>query len=85
VLIELSQRFIHQYQKLPSSIRLKIDKACLSLMESDFRRPNCRLIEGASSIFENLIDTQYRFTFERRSDAFVLRNIDNQEDCLRSF
>ncbi len=76
--IELTQRFIRQYKKLPSDIRQKINKALLSLLEADFRHPEqySHKIEGAPGIYEFYIDFQYHLTFERRSDTFILRNVD---------
>jgi hypothetical protein len=83
--IELTERFIRQYGQLPSAIRHKVDKA-LRLLESDFRHPGLRShpIQGAHGIFEAYVDIKYRMTFERRSDTFVLRNVDNHDDCLNN-
>jgi mRNA-degrading endonuclease RelE of RelBE toxin-antitoxin system len=76
--IELTQHFISQYKKLPAEIRLKINKALLSLVEADFRQlgQSSHRIEGAPGIYEFDIDVQYRLTFERRSDTYILRNVD---------
>jgi hypothetical protein len=86
VKIELSQHFIEQYKKLPAAIRRKTDKTLLSLTEADFRSPGLQSqkIEGAPGIFAAFVDAQYHLTFERGSSSFILRNIDNIEDCLRN-
>jgi hypothetical protein len=85
--IELSQRFVKQYQKQPATLQLKVDKALLLLLESDFRHPGLRShrIAGEPGTFEAYVDVQYRLTFERGSEAFILRNLDNYVDCLRTF
>jgi hypothetical protein len=76
--IELTQRFVRQYQKLPAGLQTKVNQIILTLVESDFRHfgLDSRKVEGAACIFETAFDHQYRLTFERRSDTFILRNLD---------
>lgn len=79
--IQFTEQFVKQYGRLPVSVQRKVDKS-LSLLEKDFRHPGLRshTVEGAEGIFEAYVDARYRMTFERRGNAFVLRNVDNHDD-----
>ena len=81
--IEYSARFVRQYGRLPVAIQHKADKA-LVLLDTDFRYPGLRShpIQGSPGIFEAYVDAKYRMTFERKGDTFVMRNIDNHDECL---
>jgi hypothetical protein len=83
--IELTERFVQQYIRLPQTIRRKVDKA-LGLLDVDFRHPGLRShpVESVPLIFEAYVDRKYRMTFERRGDTFVMRNVDNHDECLRA-
>lgn len=83
--IELTERFVRQYSQLPNTIQRKVDKALL-LLDSDFRRPGLHShpIESAPGVFEAYVDRKYRMTFERRGGTFVMRNVDNHDECLRN-
>ena len=83
--IELTERFVRQYTRLPDKICRKVNKALL-LLDTDFRHPGLRShpIEGIPHIFEAYVDKQYRMTFERRGDTFIMRNVDNHDECLRT-
>jgi len=83
--IELTERFVQQYCLLPNIIQKKVDKALISL-DADFRRPGLRShpLESAPGIFEAYVDRKYRMTFERRGDTFVMRNVDNHDECLKN-
>ena len=78
--IQLTNRFVRQYGQLPQATQRKVDKA-LSLLDIDFRHPGLRShpIESAPGIFEAYVDIKYRMTFERHSDTFVMRNVDNHD------
>ena len=82
--IELTERFVKQYAHLPKVIQLKVDKA-LAILDADFRYPGLRIhpVENAPGVIEAYIDRKYRMTFERHGDTFVMRNVDNHDDCLR--
>jgi hypothetical protein len=82
--IQLTERFIKQYNHLPKAIQLKVDKA-LAFLDADFRHPGLRShpIESAPGVIEAYVDHKYRMTFERHSDTFILRNADNHDECLR--
>jgi len=83
--LELTQRFINQYQYLPAAIQRKVDKA-LRLLDADFRHPGLHShpVEGAPGIFEAYVDIKYRLTFERRSNTLIMRNVDNHDECLKN-
>ena len=82
--IELTERFVKQYAHLPKVIQLKVDKA-LAILDADFRYPGLRShpVESAPGVIEAYVDRKYRMTFERDGDTFVMRNVDNHDDCLR--
>ncbi len=83
--IELTERFVRQYVRLPKTIQPKVDKA-LALLDADFRHPGLRShpLESAPGVFEAYVDRKYRMTFERSGDTFVMRNVDNHDECLRN-
>ena len=83
--IEFSRRFVRQYGLLPLAIQRKVKKA-LRLLDADFRHPGLRShpVEGAPGVFEAYVDQKYRMTFERHSDTFIMRNVDNHDECLRN-
>ncbi|MFC1912781.1 hypothetical protein ACFLX7_01100 [Chloroflexota bacterium] len=82
--IELTERFVKQYAHLPKVIQLKVDKA-LAILDADFRYTGLRShpVESAPGVIEAYVDRKYRMTFERHGDTFVMRNVDNHDDCLR--
>ena len=82
--IEFTGRFVKQYTRLPKTIQLKVDKALITL-DIDFRHPGLRShpVEGASGIIEAYVDRKYRMTYERRGNTFIMRNVDNHDECLK--
>jgi hypothetical protein len=80
-----TQRFKKQYLQLPPIIQSKIDKS-LKLLELNYRHPGLHShpIEGASGIYEAYIDLKYRMTYEHHGEFFILRNVDNHDECLRN-
>jgi hypothetical protein len=83
--IEFTERFVKQYAQLPKTVQQKVDKA-LVILDADFRHPGLRShpVESAPGVFEAYVDRRYRMTFERHSDTFVMRNVDNHDECLRN-
>jgi hypothetical protein len=83
--IQFTERFVKQYERLPKVIRRKVDKA-LRLLDAGFRHPGLRShsLEGVEGIFEAYVDIKYRMTFERRGDMFIMRNVDNHDECLKN-
>ena len=83
--VELTERFVRQYERLPRATQRKVDKA-LRLLGTDFRHSGLRShpVQGTPGIFEASVDARYRMTFERRGDMFVMRNVDNHDECLKN-
>jgi hypothetical protein len=83
--VEFTDRFVKQYLRLPVAIQSKVDKALLQL-DTDFRKPGLRShpVQGAQGIFEAYVDRRYRMTFERNGDTFIMRNVDNHDECLQN-
>ena len=83
--IQFTEQFVKQYERLPKTIQRKVDKA-LRLLDADFRHPGLRShpLEGMESIFEAYVDVKYRMTSERYGDVFLIRNVDNHDECLRN-
>jgi mRNA-degrading endonuclease RelE of RelBE toxin-antitoxin system len=82
--LKFTERFKRQYLKLPPEIRDKADKA-LKLLDANYRHPGLRShpVDGAPGIYEAYVDRKYRLTYEHHNDFFILRNIDNHDECLR--
>jgi len=83
--IQFTERFVKQYEQLPEMIRGKVDKA-LRLLDADFRHPGLRShpVKGLGEIFEAYVDGKYRMTFERHGNVFLMRNVDNHDECLKN-
>ncbi len=83
--IVFTERFIRQYSILPVITKRKVEKA-LRFLDKDFRHHGLRShpVEGAPGIFEAYVDIKYRLTFERKGNTFILRNVDNHDDCLKN-
>lgn len=83
--IQFTERFVKQYERSPRTIQRKVDKA-LRLLDADFRHPGLRShsVEGVGGIFEAYVDAKYRMTFERHGNTFLMRNVDNHDECLKS-
>ena len=83
--VEFTNRFVKQYLRLPIAIQRKVDKALL-LLDTNFRKPGLRShpIEGTHRIFEAYVDRRYRMTFERTGDTYIMRNVDNHDECLEN-
>jgi hypothetical protein len=83
--IEFTYRFIKQYLSLPLTIQRKVDKA-LNSLDNDFRKSGLRShpVEGARGIYEAYVDRRYRMTFERNGDTFIMRNVDNHDECIKN-
>ena len=83
--IKTSARFDEHYERLPRLIQLKVDKA-LRFLDADFRHPGLRShpVEKRPGILEAYVDDKYRMTFERQGDTFIMRNVDNHDECLRN-
>ena len=83
--IRLTDRFDAKYDRLPEKIKRKVNKA-LDFLDADFRHPGLRThpLRSHPGVFEAYVDDKYRMTFERRGDTFIMRNVDNHDECLRN-
>jgi mRNA-degrading endonuclease RelE of RelBE toxin-antitoxin system len=81
--LELSERFIKAYERLPKHVRAKVQKS-LQLLNTDFRHPSLRAkrVQGTADIYEARVDYKYRLTYQRRGDWLVLRNVGTHDDIL---
>lgn len=78
-----TERFKKAYKKLPSEIQLRT-KEKLILFVGDIRHPSIRVkkIQGTDNIWEASITMNYRFTFEKLPDGYLLRNIGPHDKTL---
>ncbi len=83
--VQLTERFVKQYERLPKTIQRKVDKA-LRLLDVNFRHPGLQShpVEGMEGIFEAYVDAKYRMTFERYEKGLLMRNVDNHDECLKN-
>jgi hypothetical protein len=83
--IKASERFAAKYERLPALVQLKVNKA-LRLLDANFRHPGLRShpVLGHPGVFEAYVDDKYRMTFQRQGDTFIMRNVDNHDECLRN-
>jgi len=83
--VRYTAKFRKQYGDLPTIIQLKVDKS-IELLDSDFRYPGLQShpLQGYPGIFEAYVDVKYRMTYERRGDIFIMRNVDNHDECLKN-
>ncbi len=67
------------------TIQRKVDKA-LRLLDADFRHLGLRShpVEGVGAILEAYVDAKYRMTLERHGNIFLMRNVDNHDECLKN-
>ena len=83
--LQFTERFVRQYERLPEAMQRKVDKA-LRLLNADFRHPGLRShpVEGMEGVFEAYVDAKYRMTSERYGNVFLMRNVDNHDECLKN-
>lgn len=83
--VKYTVRFVEKYDNLPVTIKRKVYKA-IDLLDSNFRYPGLRShpLQGYPGIYEAYIDVKYRMTYERRGDTFIMRNVDNHDECLKN-
>ena len=84
-----SDRFKRAFQSLPKEVQKKAVRT-LRLMAEDMFYPALvvKKVQGYPSIWEARIDIKYRLTFkseQKDGKTFcILRNIDNQDECLKN-
>jgi mRNA-degrading endonuclease RelE of RelBE toxin-antitoxin system len=83
--VRYTSKFRKQYGELSDVIQRKVDKA-IEFLDTDFRHPGLcsHPVRGHPGIFEAYVDAKYRMTYERRGDTFIMRNVDNHNECLKN-
>lgn len=83
--VELTERFIKTYKKLPHDIHRKIQKA-IRLLGDDPSHPSlrCKPIRGAPGIFEASVDMNYRLTYERLPGDILRLSVVGPHDYTRN-
>lgn len=83
--VRKTKRFVSAYHCLPADIQEKFDHK-IKLFFEDIRHPSLRVkkMQGTKNIWEASVDHKYRFTFQIIKDEYILRNIDNHDECLEN-
>lgn len=73
---ERTERFKRDFQALPEPIQRRAEKQ-LALFLKNPRHPSLRIkkMQGTQNLWEGRITKSYRFTFQIRDDACILRRI----------
>ena len=76
--------FIKQYRKLPKRIQKKTDEQIALLLENP-KHPSLGIkkMECSGDIWEGRITENYRFTFHREKDTYILRKV-GPHDILKN-
>lgn len=74
------RRFQKDYDKLPDSIREKVKKQLVFLIDNR-SHPSLQIhkVQGTNGIFEGYIDYHYRITFQIETDLLILRRVGTHE------
>jgi mRNA-degrading endonuclease RelE of RelBE toxin-antitoxin system len=84
--IVYTDRFKKAYQKLPTDIQKKVQKA-LRFLDKNPRHPSLQVEKikgGTDNIYEGRVDQKYRFSFQFDGADKILRNVDNHDECLKN-
>ncbi len=76
--------FRRDYKKLPEKIKSQAQKA-LQLLVANLSHPSLRpkKIKSRENIWEARVTKDYRFSFEIRGDAYILRRVSKHNEVLR--
>ena len=79
-----TKRFKNSYQELAPPLKKKFAKQ-LDFLLTNPRHPSLQAhpIEGVHGIYEARVDLQYRFTFTKDGDTYILRVIGNHDEVLK--
>ena len=82
---ELTKRFVRAYDRLPSDVRKRVDRA-LRLLEENWRHLGlqARRLSGHGDMFYARVDQNHRITYERRGDTLVLRSVGRHDETLKN-
>lgn len=74
------RRFQKDYDKLPDSIKEKVKKQLVFLMDNR-SHPSLQIhkVQGTNGIIEGYIDYHYRITFQIGTDLLILRRVGTHE------
>jgi len=74
--LEFTENFLDDYADLPSSLRVRVDKA-LRLLRTNLQHPGLRArkMRGRKEIWEGRVSKGYRFTFQIRGEVYVIRRV----------
>ena len=72
--IIFSNSFEKDYKKLPTKVQKLLGKQLIMLLENS-KYPSLRIkkMQGHGSIWEGRVTKNYRFTFEKINDTYVIR------------
>lgn len=83
--ISFTKPFVEDYDGLPLSIQLLVDKSLVLLSENP-KHPSLRIkkIRGVQgNIFEGRVSRGYRFTFHIEGDTYLLRRVGPHNHALK--
>lgn len=84
--IEYTKRFKKAYKNLPANIQMKIKKAIQMLAENP-RHPSLQTkpIQSFKGIYEARVDINYRLTYERLpNDWLLIRVVATHDEALKN-
>ena len=83
--VRYTAKFKRRDGELPKEIRSRVNKA-IEFLDHDYRHPGLQShpVQGYTGVYEARVDDKYRMTYERRGDTFIMRNVDNHDECLKN-
>lgn len=74
--VAFSNRFVRQYEKLPSAVQARFDKQ-LGFLLSNLKYPSLRAkkYDEATNIWQARVNDQYRFYFQIHGDTYRILSI----------
>lgn len=84
MILERTARFARAYKKLSADDRRRVDTAIRRFAgEPDHPSLRVKRMQGTAGIWEARASDALRFTFERKGDRVVLRNVGRHDPTLR--
>ena len=76
--------FKRDYKKLPDRLKKQVEKS-LRFLIGNLSHPSLRAknMKSKENIWEARVAKDYRFSFEIRGDAYILRRVSKHEEVLR--
>ncbi len=74
--LQPTERFARDYERLPTSLQRRVDKALTFLLENP-RHPSLRIkkIKGQENRWEGRVTLQHRFIFRIEGDTYLLLRV----------